>query len=161
MRGSSRLFAAIAAGLIGLAGCSSQSAATFSVSNASVDSSHTCAVGANNVRYDLHGTLDAHNGTARDVTIVSVDATMTLAAVSGSWLQKVGDKYLAQNVTFEPSTVAAGASTTITLTVPSACTGRAAKAPVASGDYAVSFTLATSAGTFKVDSKNRHRILTS
>ena len=160
MNGNKKAFVAVAASLVALAGCSSQSASTFSLSNASVDPSHMCPVAANNVHYDLHGTLDARNGTSKDVTITAVEATMTLAAVNGAWLQKVGDKYLAHNVTFTPSTVAAGAGATISVTIPSACTGRAANGPVGSGDYAISFTLSTSAGTFKVDSKNRHRILT-
>jgi hypothetical protein len=160
VKGNRKAFVAVAAGLIALAGCSSQSAATFSVSSSSVDASYTCPIGAKNAHYDIHGTLDAHNGTSKDVTITSVDATMTLAAVSGGWLQKVGDKYVAHDVTFSPSTIAAGQSSTVSVTVPSACTGRVATTPVASGDYAVSFTLTTSAGTFKVNSKNRHRILT-
>jgi len=153
-------FVAVASVLIALAGCSSQAASTFSLSNSSVDASHTCPVGASNAHYDIHGTLDAHNGTSKDVTITSVDATMTVAAVNGGWLQKVGDKYLAHDITFTPSTIAAGKSSTVSVTIPSACTGRVAGAPVASGDYAVSFTVTTSAGTFKVDSKNKHRILT-
>lgn len=160
MKGNRQAFVAVAAGLLALVACSSQAASTFSVSNSSVDASHTCPVGASNAHYDIHGTLDAHDGTSKDVTITSVDATMTLAAVDGGWLQKVGDKYLAHDVTFTPSTIAAGKSSTVSVTIPSACTGRAANAPVASGDYAVSFTLTTSAGTFKVDSKNKHRILT-
>jgi hypothetical protein len=31
---------------------------------------------------------------------------------------------------------------------------------VASGDYAVTFRLSTSAGRFKIDSKDRHQIIT-
>jgi hypothetical protein len=79
--------------------------------------------------------------------------------VKGGWLQKVGDKYDAGNVTFTPDTVGAGANATLALTIPSACTGRTANTAVASGDYAVTFTIITSAGTFKVDSKDRHRIV--
>jgi hypothetical protein len=160
VKGNRKAFVAVVAGLVALAACSSQSASTFSVNNASVDASHTCPVGANNAHYDIHGTLDAHDGTSKDVTITAVDATLTLAAVSGGWLQKVGDKYVAHNVTFTPSSIAAGKSATVSVTIPSACTGRVASAPVATGDYAVRFTLTTSAGTFEVDSKNRHRIQT-
>jgi hypothetical protein len=155
-----RAFVALTGGLLALAGCSSQSSDSFSLSNASVDTSHSCPVAANNVHYDIQGTFDAHNGTSRDVTITAVDATLTLAAVNGGWLQKVGDKYVANHVTFAPATVAAGANATVSLTIPSACTGRVPGAAVASGDYTVSLTLTTSAGTFKADSKNRHRIQT-
>ncbi|TMD90987.1 MAG: hypothetical protein E6I73_05720 [Chloroflexi bacterium] len=130
------------------------------MSNAAVDPSYTCPVGAHNAAYDIHGTIDAHNGTSKEVTITAVQATLTLAAVKGEWLQKVGEKYVAANATYSPTSVAAGARTTLTVTIPSACTGRVKGAPVASGDYAVSFDLTTSVGTFKTASKNRHQITT-
>jgi hypothetical protein len=47
------------------------------------------------------------------------------------------------------------------VTIPSACTGRVANATVSSADYRVSYSMTTSAGTFKFDSKDRHRILTA
>ena len=144
-----------------IAACSIGSPNTFSLSNASVDASHTCAVGAINVSYDLNGAIDVHNGTANAVTIRSVDATLTLAAVKGGWLQKVGDAYDAGSATFTASSVGAGANTALALTVRSWCTGRATGSPVAWGDYAVTFTMATSAGTFKVTSRDRHRIVTA
>ena len=152
--------AAVAAGALMLAGCSLGAPSNFTVSNASVDPSYTCPEGANNAHYDLRGTIDAHNGTSKAVTISTVGATMTLAAVKGAWLQKVGDRYDAGSVTFTPSSVGAGVNTTLVLNVPSACTGRSPNTPVASGDYTVTFTLTTSAGTFTLDSKDRHRILT-
>ena len=152
--------AAVVVSVVMLAGCSFGSPSTFTVSNASVDPSYTCPAGANNVYYDLRGTIDARNGTSKAVTISTVDATLTLAAVKGSWLQKVGDKYDAGHVTFTPSSVGAGANATLGVTIPSACTGKSANTPAASGDYTVTFTLNTSAGTFKLDSKDKHRILT-
>jgi len=152
--------AAIAACVILCAGCSFGSPSTFTVTNASVDPSYTCPVGANNAHYDLHGTVDAHNGTSKAVTISTIDAVMTVAAIKGGWLEKVGDKYDAGNVSFTPDNVGAGANATLNVTIPSACTGRSANAPVSSGDYTVAFTITTSAGTFKLDSKDRHRILT-
>jgi hypothetical protein len=155
-----KLMAVMACGLA-MAGCSSGSPATFSVSSAEVDSSYACPVAASNSPYDLHGSISAHNGTSNAVAITSVSATLTLAAVNGGWLEKVGDKYDAGNVTVSPTSVDAGGNATLAVTVPSACTGRTAKGTVASGDYAVTFTIVTSAGTFKVDSKDRHRIVTA
>ena len=143
-----------------VAGCTFGSS-TFSVSNASVDASYTCPVGANNVYYDLRGTIDAHNGTSSAVAISKVAATMTLAAVNGTWLEKVGSRYDADNVAFRPSSIGAGADSTLSVTIPSACTGRVAGSPTASADYAVTFTITTSAGTFKVDSNDKHRIVTA
>ena len=125
-----------------------------------VDASYTCPVGAHNAAYDIHGTIEAHNGTSKGVTIAGIEATLTLAAAKGEWLQKVGEKYITDNVTYSPSSVAAGAGTTLAVTIPSACTGRVAGAAAASGDYAVSFSLITTTGTFKAVSKNRHQIAT-
>ncbi len=143
-----------------LAGCSFGSPTTFTLDSASVDPSYSCPVGASNERYTLHGTIDVHNGTSKAVSISSVDATLTLAAVKGGWLEKVGDKYDAGNITFTPAEVGAGSSAKLEVTIPSACTGRTANSPIASGDYVVGFTLITSAGSFKIDSKDRHRIST-
>ncbi len=151
----------MAAGLLLLAGCSFGSPTTFGIDTASVDATHRCPVGASNEHYILHGSIDVHNGTTRAVTISSVDATFTLASVKGAWLQKVGDKYDARNITFTPAEVGAGSNAKIDVTIPSACTGRTANAPVASADYVVGFTVITSAGTFKVDSADRHRISTA
>jgi len=130
------------------------------VSNAAVDPGYTCPVGAHNAAYDIHGTIDAHNGTSKELTISAIEATLTLAAVKGEWLQKVGQKYVATNLTYSPASVTAGATTTLTVTIPSACTGRIKGALVASGDYTVSFSLTTSVGTFTIVSKNRHQIAT-
>jgi len=143
-----------------LAACSVGSN-SFAASNASVDQGYTCPVSAKNLQYDVHGTITAHNGTAQTVKITAVTAVMPLAAVSGGWLQKVGDKFDAGDVIYTPTSVGAGSSATLSVTIPSACTGRAAKSPAAWGDYAVTFTVTTSAGRFKVDSQNKHRIATA
>lgn len=150
-----------AAGLLMVAACSFGSPTTFGIDGASVDPTYTCPVGASNAQYTVHGTIDVHNGTSKAVTISSVDATLTLAVVKGGWLQKVGDKYDAGNITFSPSEIGAGSSAKLDVAIPSACTGRTANSPVASADYVVGFTMITSAGTFKVDSQDRHRILTA
>jgi hypothetical protein len=152
---------AFAACALIVAGCSSGSTSDFSVTSASVDPSYPCPAGASNVHYDLHGTIDAHNGTSSAVSIFNVNATLTLTAVHGGWLQKVGDKYHAGDVNFAPNNVAAGGNATLTVTIPSSCTGRSANSPVSSADYRVSYSMTTSAGTFKFDSKDKHRILTA
>jgi hypothetical protein len=159
--GQARAGVALAACALILADCSSGSISGFSVTGAYVDPSYACPVGATNVRYDLHGTINAHNGTSSAVSIFNVNATLTLTAVQGGWIQKVGDKYHAGDVNFAPTSVAAGGNATVAVTIPSSCTGRAASSPVSSADYRVSYSMTTSAGTFKFDSKDRHRILTA
>ena len=157
---SSRQIAPAACMLL-LAGCTFGSSPAFAVSNASVDQGYTCPVGARDLQYELHGTIDAHNATSKTVTISAVTATMTLAAVKGAWLQKVGDRFDAGDVTYTPTSVGPGASATIEVAIPSACTGRAAGSPAAWGDYAVTFAVTSSAGKFKLDSQNMHRIVTA
>jgi hypothetical protein len=84
-----------------------------------------------------------------------------VAAVKGGWLQKVGDKFDAGNVTYTPTSIGPGSSATIAVAIPSACTGRAAGSPAAWGEYAVTFAITSSEGKFKVDSQNKHRIVTA
>jgi hypothetical protein len=132
----------------------------FALDSASVDSTYQCPTGASNSEYDLHATIHANNGTSNTVSIKSVVAVMTLVAVKGMWLERLGDRYTASNVTFTPSNVGSGASATLHVTIPSACTN--AKAPTAGssyGEYSVQLTVATSAGTFAIQSGNRHRIV--
>jgi hypothetical protein len=76
---------AVAACLI--AACSSS---TFALTNASVDSTYTCPIGANNAPYSVQATVDAHNGTSGTVRINSVTADMALEALNGPWLEKIG-----------------------------------------------------------------------
>jgi len=135
-----RLLAAFAVAL-GLAACSSASP-TFSLATASVDPTYWCPGGATNAPYDLHATIDARNGTGSGVTIESVSAVLTLESVNG------------------PSSVAPRSSTTLKLTIPSACTsGRYGAATSSSADYKVTMDVTTSAGSFSITAANRHEIL--
>ena len=139
--------------------CAFGSSGTFTLSNASVDPGYSCPRGSHNVYYDIHASIDAHNGTSSAVAIKTVTAVLTLAAVHGAWLQQVGSKYDAGRVTYGPMKVAAGADATLTLLIPSACTnGSGAGATASYAEYAVSLTVTSSAGTSRVDTKNRHRI---
>lgn len=143
-----------------LAACSSGGGpTTFAVSGASVDPFYWCPGGANNAHYDLHGTVDVHNGTAGSVTIQSVTAQMKLAAVQGAWLEKVGDVYDAGAATFSPSSVGAAAGAKVNVTIASACTSdRYESGGSSRGDYAVTMHLVTSAGTFDVTARDQHEI---
>lgn len=142
-----------------LAACSSNQSSTFAISGASVDPTHWCPGASTDAAYDVHGTVQVHNGTSSTVKIESVTATMTLAAVTGNWLEKVGDRYEADKVQFTPATAAPGATTRITFTFPSACTSAAYGAGTSSqGDYVVAVRLTTNAGAYSVTASNRHSI---
>jgi len=138
--------------------CSLGGPSTVSLNSASVDPSYTCPAGADNTPYEVHATIDLRNGTTSSVTITSVAASMTVAAVKGSWLERVGDKFEASGVTFAPATVGPGKSTSLKVTIPSTCTN--GPAPTASyGEYSVGLVVAASSGTYTIASQNRHRIL--
>jgi hypothetical protein len=140
--------------------CSVGAPSTVSLNSASVDPSFTCPTGVDNTPYELHATIDIRNGTSSSVTIKSVAASMTLSAIKGSWLERVGDKYEASGVTFTPATVGAGSSTSLKVTIPSACTNGAAPMAGASfGDYSVGLTVTASSGSYTIASTNYHRIV--
>ncbi|HEV2027622.1 MAG TPA: hypothetical protein VGS16_03710 [Candidatus Dormibacteraeota bacterium] len=141
-------------------GCAIGAPSTFTLNSASVDSVYTCPLGAADAPYKLQATIDVRNGTSSTVTIKSVAAVMTLADVKGKWLEPVGDKYQAGDVTFTPATVGAGNTTSLKVTIPSTCTnGKTPSATAAYGEYKVALTVATSAGTQTISTRNRHRIV--
>jgi uncharacterized protein YcfL len=143
-----------------VAACSSSKPATFTLDSASVDTTYYCPGGANNAAYDLHATVKVHNGTSKAVTIDSATAQMTVASIKGSWLEKVGDRYNADGVKFTPATVAAGGTSSVKLTIPSACTsGKSGTGTPSSADYKVTVHLTTSAGTFTITAANKHEIV--
>jgi hypothetical protein len=145
---------------LGLAAACSSGSPAFALTSASVDPTYFCPGGANNAPYDLHATIQVHNGTDRVVTVDSVSAQMTLASIKGDWLEKVGDHYNASITKFTPSSVAAGASSSLKLTIPSACTSGAYGTGVSSaGDYRVTIRLVTSAGSYSITSANQHEIV--
>jgi hypothetical protein len=149
----------LAAILLVAGGCGFGSTGTFTLGAATVDSSHSCPLGANNAAYDLHASIDSHNGTSSSVSITAVSAAMTLTDINGGWLQQVGYTYDAGKVAFAPNRVAAGSNARLNVTIPSACTNPTkSNGPISYGDYTVALTVATSAGTFKIASKNKHRI---
>jgi len=145
--------------LLGLtAGCSGAQA-NFTLTRASVDSSYTCPAGAIDAPYSLHGVIDVHNGSSSTVTIKSVAAVMTLAAVKGPWLEKLGDRYEAAGVTSSLSTLGAGSSASIDVVIPSSCTKGKTSGESSYADYSVGFSVVTSSATYRIESGNRHRIV--
>lgn len=108
----------------------------------------------------MHATIEARNATKQDVTIESATAEMVLASVTGAWIEKVGDRYDAGSVVVSPSTVAAGSTAKLEVTIPSSCTsGRSGSAQSSSGSYTVTVHLVTSAGAFTISAANKHEIL--
>lgn len=153
---------AIAAGgvLVSLfCGCGGGLSTGFTLSNASVQANFVCPAAATTTAYGLQATVASHNSTSSAVTIKSVSAAMTVVAVNGGWLQNVGYRYVATNAQFAPDRVAAGTGATVALTIPSACTNHKTGGQLSYAEYSVALTVVTSTGTFKIDSRNRHRII--
>lgn len=148
-----------------VAACSGGQPSTFSLAAASADPSYWCPGNVNNAPYEVHANVTAHNPTSSTVTIKAVGAVMTLVQTSGAWLERAGDSYDAGSATFAPTSVAARSTATIKLTFRSACTSPAyvvsgkGAASASYGDYRVTLTLTTSAGTYSISSRNLHRIL--
>lgn len=133
---------------------------TLRLTSASVDPSFTCPVGAADLRYEIGATVDAENDTSSPVTIRSVAARLELVAVNGKWLESVGDRYDTAGVTFTPAAIAAGAKAAVKLAIPSSCSnGKPGTKGTSHGDYSVTIRLTTSAGTFSITGKDRHRIV--
>lgn len=146
--------------LIGImGGCAIGAPSTFTLTSASADQSYVCPTAADNLAYKIHATIGVRNGTSSSVTIGSVAAVMTLAAVKGGWLEHLGERYQAPGVTFSPEAVGGGSSTSLNVIIPSTCTnGKAPSSGSSYGDYSIAFTVVTSAGTRTILSSNRHRI---
>jgi hypothetical protein len=149
--------------LVGVgAACTAGAPAGFTLKGATVDTSYTCPAGAVDAFYTVHGVIDVTNGTSQSVSVKSVTAVMTLAALKGPWLEKVGDRYEPAGVMSFSSfkSIGPGSSGSLQVIVPSACTRGTVPSPEQSyGDYAVAFTVITSSGTYRIQSSNRHRIV--
>jgi len=153
------LIALVATGACLLTACSSASS-TFALTAAAVDPTYFCPGGANNAPYEIHATVGAHNGTSRTVAIHAVTAQMTLTSVKGDWLEKTGSSYDAGTVQFSPASVSPGATTTLRVTIPSACTSdKYGSSGSSYGDYQVTIHVATSAGVFTIGAENQHEII--
>jgi hypothetical protein len=139
--------------LLVVVGCSSASP-SFELTGATVEPAYTCPAGAHDAAYDLHVTVDAHNGTAKTVTIESATAEMVLTAVKGSWLEKVGDRYDADKISVTPVSLTALSTATLIVAIPSACTS--GKTVASSGTYTVTVRLVTSAGKYSITAGNTH-----
>jgi hypothetical protein len=151
--------ATVAAALLAVA-CSSQATPAFSLTSARVDATHWCPGAAVDAKYDVHATVQARNTTSKEVTVGSATAEMTLAAVTGSWLEKVGDRYDAGTAAVSPSTIPPTSTASLDVTIPSSCTsGAYGGAQSSSGSYTVTVALVTSAGTYRIVAANRHEIL--
>jgi hypothetical protein len=144
-----------------LAACSIGGSTSFTLANATVAPTFDCPAGVSNAPYDLRATIDADNSTSHSVEVRAASAVMIVAAVHGSWQQPVGFRYEAGQVPVSPKTLAARTRATLNLTIPSACTDIQHQGAADYADYTVQLFVGTSAGTFRLESQNKHRIVAS
>ena len=134
----------------------------FSLSGAHVlDSVYTCPIPSNHRSYDINGTVAANNPTGKPVSISSVSTVMTVVAKTPDWSAAVGDTYETADISFSPKSIGSGSKATLKFAIPGWCsdsqhTGRTDT----HADYTVAVTVVTSTGTFKLNTNNRHRLVT-
>lgn len=149
--------AVVAAGCGGATG-STPPLAKFSLSNARVDS-FICPQGSNNLAYDIHATIDADNSTSSAVYLQRASAVLTAVSVHGNSSNQIRGTFDKPTLSFAPDHFGAGSKTTLHLTAPGACTNTPHQPGVDTYvDFAVRFTIYTDAGTFTLDSVNKHRL---
>ena len=131
--------------------------AKFSLSNAHVDSEYKCHYPSNEAPYDVHGSIDADNSTTSAVTIKSMSEQDELVSTAGDWNGPKTAKAGGPIAKFSPKSIASGARSTIKFTIGFNCTN-SGPTVTTYGEFIFKFTLVTSAGTYKIDAGNRHRL---
>ncbi len=134
--------------------------AHFTLSNARVDSSYTCPQQVTNHPYDVNVRIDADNFTNNTVTIRSIAETDTAVAIHGQWNGEVGAKGSGTVTTYSPRSITPGSKATIRFNIPFQCTDQGTISSSTYGDFVFAFTVTTSAGAFKLDGANKHRLIT-
>jgi hypothetical protein len=131
--------------------------AKFALSNAHVDSTYKCPSSVTNHPYDIHGTVDADDSTSNAVTIKSISVLWKLVSVHGDWnIGAVGDHGTDNVSSFSPKSVSSGSTATIRVVFGFSCTS-SGPTHETYGDFTISFSVVTTAGTYKLDA-NKHRL---
>ena len=131
--------------------------AHFSLSNARVDAEYKCPYPSNRAPYDVHGSIDADNSTTNAVTIKSMSEDDQLVSTAGNWNGPKTAKDSGPITNFTPKSIASGATLTIHFSIGFVCTN-SGPTQTTYGEFTFKFTLVTTAGTYKIDAGNRHRL---
>ena len=131
--------------------------AKFSLSTARVDLEYKCPYPSNEAPYDVHGSIEADNSTTSAVSIKSMSEQDELVSTAGEWNGPKTAKAGGPIATFSPKSIASGASSIIKFTIGFSCTN-SGPAVTTYGEFTFKFTLVTTAGTYKIDAGNRHRL---
>ena len=130
------------------------------LSNAKVDSTFNCPNPSTDRPYDVHGSLDVDNQTSKTITIQSVREADELVDVHGGWNKtNVGTKNDDPVDSFSPTTVKSGSKATVKFVIGFICSDIGVGVADTYGDFTFKFTVVTTAGTLKIDSANKHRLV--
>ena len=131
--------------------------AKFALNAAHVDAQYDCPNGANRAPYDVHASIDASNTLSNTVTIKSIDEVDQIVATAGAWQGSKDAKDGGPVTDFSPKSVGSGDNATIKFTVPFICTSSGPNVTTYA-DFAFTFTVKTSAGTYTIAAGNHHRL---
>ncbi len=131
--------------------------AKFALSNAKVDATYKCPYPATDAPYKVHASIDADNSTTNAVTIKTMSEDNALVSTAGQWSGPKTGKGNGPITDFSPKSIASGDKSTIHFTVGFVCTNSGPNVTTY-GDFTFKFTLVTSAGTYKIDAGNHHRL---
>ena len=113
--------------------------------------SFTCPVNAQQLGYDIKGSVDADNQMTKKITIKSVSTTAVVDKLAGNWGIAVGDKSGADNLDFSPKTIGSGQKTTVKFTTRWNCTNNGNNTQETYADFKVQLVLETDAGKYTVN----------
>lgn len=131
--------------------------AKFALTAARVDAQYNCPNGSNRAPYEVHGSIDASNTLSNGVTIKSIDEVDQIVATAGDWQGSKDAKDSGPVKDFSPKSVGSGNNATIKFTVPFICTSSGPNVATYA-DFAFTFTVKTSAGTYTIAAGNHHRL---
>jgi hypothetical protein len=129
------------------------------VANAHVDPTFSCPRPADNYAYKVHGSVDIDNPTNQTLTVKSITEENTTVAIHGNWTGPLGAKGGSTITDFTPKTVKSGSKAIVRFTIAFECTDSGPSVSTYA-DFDFKFTVVTSAGTFKLDGANKHRLVT-
>jgi hypothetical protein len=131
--------------------------AKFALTSAHVDAQYNCPNGSNRSPYDVHGTIEASNTLSNTVTIKSIDEVDQIVATAGAWEGSKNAKDGGPITGYSPRSVGPGDDATIKFAVGFICTS-SGPSVTTYADFAFTFTVKTSAGTYTIKSGNNHRL---
>ena len=124
----------------------------LNLSHASLNpTSFTCPANANDLGYDIKGTVDADNETTHKITIKSMSTAAVVDHLAGNWGMAVGDESGANDIDFSPKSIGSGQQTTFKFTTVWNCSNSGNNQQDTYADFKVQLIMETDNGEYKVN----------